>query len=395
VALVVPAPARLGAAPPLPAAERQRVLLQSTCTGAALGGYRFDKYRTRDVEPVPRRRVTLCFTRALPLPRPALSRLAERGRVIAEAVAFARDLVNEPAIHLTPRALADAARGIARRFRLGCTILGPREMKKLGMGCLLGVAAGSAEEPRFIHLRYVPRKAARTVALVGKGLTFDSGGLSLKPAKSMEDMKCDMAGAAAVLAAMRIVGALRPDVAVHGIVGATENMPGGRAIRPGDVLRSMSGKTVEVLNTDAEGRLVLADALHYARQRKPDEIIDLATLTGACMVALGRHTAGFFSNNEALAARYEEAARRAGEDAWRLPLTERLAESLRSNVADLKNIGDAYGGAITAALFLREFVGDSAWVHVDIAGPSFAEGKAPSGGATGYGVMTLAELLLG
>jgi leucyl aminopeptidase len=197
-----------------------------------------------------------------------------------------------------------------------------------------------------------------------------------------------------VLGAMKVVGALKPAVTVHGIIGATENMPGGRAIRPGDILRSMSGKTVEVLNTDAEGRLVLADALHYTLGQNVHEIVDLATLTGACMVALGRHTAGYFSNDAEMARRYGRAASIAGEDAWQLPLVERLSEHLRSRVADLKNIGDSYGGAITAALFLREFVGETPWVHVDIAGPAFAEGKPPAAGATGYGVFTLAEFLL-
>jgi leucyl aminopeptidase len=374
----------------------REALVKALAAGAALGAYRFEKYRTKDAEPSPLAEVVLCMGEGA-LPDRKVRLRAEEARIVAEAVAFARDLVNEPAIELTPSTLAEHARKVARARGLRCRVLGPREIRKLKMGLLLGVAAGSHEEPRFIHLTYMPRvRPRRRVALVGKGLTFDSGGLSLKPAKSMEDMKIDMAGAATVIATLGIVGALKPrDVEVHGVIGATENMPGGRAIRPGDILRSMSGKTVEVLNTDAEGRLVLADALHWVRTRqRVDEIIDVATLTGACMVALGRHTAGFFSNDEALAARYERAAKRAGEDAWRLPLTERLAESLRSTVADLKNVGDAYGGAISAALFLREFVGDTPWVHVDIAGPSFVEGKGPAAGGTGYGVMTLAELVM-
>jgi leucyl aminopeptidase len=394
-AMAAPDPKRLGPRAAVPVPDRLPLLVQALATGAALGAYRFEKYRTRDIERSKLEEMVLCLGKEERAQQEALWRRVRLGEELAEAVAFARDLVNEPAISLTPKALADRARAIARQHHLSCKVLGRPELRRRRMGCLLGVAQGSALEPQLIHLAYEPRqRGGQRIALVGKGLTFDSGGLSIKPAKSMEDMKTDMAGAAAVLGAMKVVGWLRPPFAVHAFVGATENMPGGRAIRPGDVLRSMSGKTVEVLNTDAEGRLVLADVIHYARRHKVDEIIDLATLTGACMVALGRHTAGYFSNHEALAKRYERASRRAGEDCWRLPLSERLAEQLRSNVADLKNIGDSYGGAITAALFLKEFVGDTPWVHVDIAGPAFAEGKFPLGGGTGYGVMTLAEFLM-
>jgi leucyl aminopeptidase len=394
-AIALPDPGRLGPRGAIPSRDRLPLLVQALASGAMLGTYRFEKYRTRDVEPAKLKEVVLCLGKRQRAQEEALLGRVRRGEHLAQAVAFARDLVNEPAISLTPKALADRARAVAREHGLSCKIWGLAEIRKRRMGCLLGVAQGSAEEPRLIHLAYEPReRGARRIALIGKGLTFDSGGLSLKPAKSMEDMKTDMAGAAAVLGAMKVVGTFKPRVAVHAFIGATENMPGGRAIRPGDILRSMSGKTVEVLNTDAEGRLVLADVIHYARSQKIDEMIDLATLTGACMVALGRFTAGYFANEEAMASRYEHAARRAGEDCWRMPLTERLAEQLRSSVADLKNIGDSYGGAITAALFLKEFVGDTPWVHVDIAGPAFAEGKLPLGGGTGYGVMTLAEYLL-
>ena len=329
-------------------------------------------------------------------PQTSDKRLA-RGGGSHGAVIWARDLVNEPPITLTPSVFADEARQVAKDSKLQIEVLGPKEMKKLKMGMLLGVAQGSAEEPRLIHLTYRPAKVTKKtpqIALIGKGLTFDSGGLSLKPAKSMEDMKCDMSGAAAVLGAMRVFGALKPKVIVHGFIGATENMPGGRAIRPGDILKSMNGKTVEVLNTDAEGRLVLGDVIEYAKTLKVDEMIDLATLTGACMVALGRTTAGYFSNDESMAARFDLAAKRAGEDVWRLPLNDKMVELLRSPVADLRNIGDAYGGAITAALFLREFVGETPWTHVDIAGPAFVEGKGPAAGGTGYGVMTLVEYVM-
>ena len=375
-------------------------VVESLATGARLGTYKFDRYRTGDAErgPSELKEVILAFETPPNGPSKGLHAACAAGLVIADSVLLARDLVNEPPITLTPTALADEARRVAKAHKLTCEVLGPKEMKKLGMGLLLGVSAGSAQEPRLVHLTYTPtkgKKGAPVVAFVGKGLTFDSGGLSLKPPKGMEDMKCDMAGAAAVLGAMKAIGALRPEgVVVHGFIGTAENMPGGRAIRPGDILKSMNGKTVEVLNTDAEGRLVLADVIQYAKTKKVGELVDLATLTGACMVALGRATAGFFANDEGIGARYGAAAKGACEEAWRLPLVDKMAEDLRSPVADLKNIGGAYGGAITGALFLREFVGDTPWVHVDIAGPAFNEGKGPNAGGTGYGVMTLVQYAL-
>jgi leucyl aminopeptidase len=391
VGIIVPVPADADA-------DATRAVLQAVATGAALGAYKFDRYRTGERDKHEVKEVVLALEGKVSATTKALARAVADGQEIAAAIAYARDLVNEPPIELTPTALADEARKVAKKAKLALEALGPKEMKRGKMGLLLGVSAGSAQEPRLIHLTYRPAKAKKgtpEIALIGKGLTFDSGGLSLKPAKSMEDMKCDMAGAAAVIAAMQVIGALRPaGIVVHGLVGTTENMPGSAAIRPGDVLRSANGKTVEVLNTDAEGRLVLADVIKYARDLGVAEMIDLATLTGACMVALGRHTAGYFSNDDAMAARFDAAAKRAGEDAWRLPLVEKLAEDLRSTVADLKNIGGAYGGAITAALFLREFVGDTKWVHVDIAGPAFMEGKGPSAGGTGYGVLTIVEYVL-
>lgn len=394
VALVVPA------LEGLPSDAALASTIESLAAGAVLGGYKFDRYRTADKDQPKSapKEVLLAFEGAPSAPLKALQAAAARGVAVAESVLLARDLVNEPPITLTPTALAEEARRVAKAGRLTCEILGPKEMKKLGMGLLLGVAAGSAQEPRLVHLTYTPakgKKGAPVVAFVGKGLTFDSGGLSLKPPKGMEDMKCDMAGAAAVLGAMKAIGALRPEgIVVHGFIGTTENMPGGRAIRPGDILKSMNGKTVEVLNTDAEGRLVLADVIEYAKTKKVGELVDLATLTGACMVALGRATAGFFANNDEIGARYGTAAKTACEEAWRLPLVDKMVEDLRSPVADLKNIGGPYGGAITGALFLREFVGDVPWVHVDIAGPAFNEGKGPTAGGTGYGVMTLVQYAL-
>jgi leucyl aminopeptidase len=263
------------------------------------------------------------------------------------------------------------------------------------MGMYLAVAQGSDEEPRFIHLSYKPAGAKRRVALIGKGVTFDSGGLSLKPSQSMEDMKIDMSGAAAVLSAIAALAQLKAPVEVHAIAACTENMPSGKAYKLGDVLRSMAGKTVEINNTDAEGRLTLGDAITYAKQLEPDEVFDFATLTGACMVALGPHTAGVMTNAAAVSERWLAAAKGAGEDMWPLPLPERLKDQLKSDIADMKNTGERWGGALTAGLFLKEFAGDTPWVHVDLAGPASAdkENGATAKGGTGFAVATICEYL--
>ena len=272
------------------------------------------------------------------------------------------------------------------------------ELKRRGMGGIVAVGQGSRELPKLIHLEYTPKGAGAQKAplvFVGKGLTFDSGGLSLKPAKSMEDMYIDMAGAAAVFGLMSAVGELGPDVPVHGLIGAAENMPGGAAFRPSDILKMANGKTVEVLNTDAEGRLVLADVLHYGTMLKPQTMINLATLTGACMVGLGNYYAGLFTAHEDLAVQLQAAAEQSGELIWRLPLDKKLAESIKGQRGDLKNLGGPYGGAITAALFLQNFVGDTRWAHLDIAGPALSDkddGHIRSGG-TGFGVLTLWSLV--
>ena len=265
------------------------------------------------------------------------------------------------------------------------------------MNGLLAVSRGGPEEPRFIKLRYAPTgRPKKKIALIGKGLTFDSGGLSLKPAKSMQTMKIDMSGAAAVLGTMYAVSQIKPRVQVTGYVPSSENMPSGTAQKPGDVIRYRNGKTVEVLNTDAEGRLILADALIAAREDKPDVIIDLATLTGACMVALGSQVAGLFSNDEKLTDDLMASGRKAGERLWPMPLVEEYKTDIKSNIADIKNIGGGYGGAITAALFLQEFVADTPWAHLDIAGPAFSERALPHvpRGGTGFGVRTLINYVL-
>jgi leucyl aminopeptidase len=311
-------------------------------------------------------------------------------------VNLARDLINEPAGDLTPQRLADVAAEIAEREGLALTVLDEAAAAAEHLGGLLGVAAGSTQPPRLIELVYEPPEARATVALVGKGITFDSGGLSIKTAEGMETMKTDMSGAAAVLAAMSTLPAFAPGVKVIAIVPATENMPGGSATKPGDVLHIRNGKTVEVLNTDAEGRLVLADGLSLAVEAGVDAILDLATLTGACIVALGRRIAGLMGNNEAWIAQVRSAADRAGEAVWPLPLPEEYRKNLDSEVADIKNIGGGrFGGALTAGLFLKEFVGDVPWAHLDIAGPARSEeddAYLPKGG-TGFGVRTIVEAL--
>lgn len=313
---------------------------------------------------------------------------------------LARDLVNEPAGSLTPIIMASYAAGLAAKAGLECTVHDEKDLEKMGMGAFLGVSRGSHQPPRLIHLVYRPGgKPVRKVALVGKGLTFDSGGLSLKTSAGMETMKLDKAGASAVLGTMVGLPGIGPQVEVHGFMGMTENMPGGKAIKPGDVLKTCGGKTIEVLNTDAEGRLVLADILGHVKGMGFDEVIDLATLTGACVVALGPLSAGVFSSDKALTGRLLDAAERAGEKMWAMPLYEEYSDQLRSEIADIKNTGDRYGGAITAALFLREFIGrEIPWAHLDIAGPAFLDSMAHPymrKGASGAGVRTLLTYIAG
>jgi leucyl aminopeptidase len=361
--------------------------------GALLGLYRFDKYLTGERRtPVGLAAVTLFVPGAGDeVAAPALARARETGR----AVGRARDLVNEPAGYLTPSRLAAAAEEWAREGGLAVEVLDRAACGQLGMGLYLAVAQGSVEEPRFIHLAWKPKQARRRIVLVGKGVTFDSGGLSLKTNDGMLDMKTDMAGAAAVIAAAAAVAAEKLPVELHAIAAATENMPSGSSYKLGDVLRSMAGKTVEINNTDAEGRLTLADALTFGLRLEPDAVFDFATLTGACVVALGPHTAGVMSNNDGLAAEWLAAAGAAGEDMWRLPLPPRLADQLKSEVADMKNTGERWGGALTAGLFLREFVGETPWVHVDLAGPASTDkelGHVGKGG-TGFAVATILEFL--
>ena len=367
---------------------------QAFFEGVSLASYSFDRYKSA-AEPSLVARVSLV---APADPAGAEAAVARAAR-ISEAVGWARDLVNEPGGTLTPKALADAAVEMADREGLDITVLDETAIVEARLGGLLGVNRGSNQPPRFLELRHLPADEARgTVALVGKGITFDSGGLSIKPADAMMAMKADMGGAAAVLGAMSAVATFAPDLEVRAYVPVTDNMLGGDATRPGDVLRVRNGTTVEVLNTDAEGRLVLADALCLAVEGEPDAIIDLATLTGACMVGLGERIAGLMGNHSGWRTQVTQAADRAGERVWPLPLPDDYRAFLDSSVADLKNIGPRYGGALTAGLFLREFVPDSLpWAHLDIAGPADASAAYDEvgKGGTGFGVRTLARLLAG
>ncbi len=382
----------------LPARQRAQAVVE----GAMLGTYAFERYKKEKADRV---------VEELRVVEPDGRRgrdVAEgvrRGEAFARATAVARDLINAPANELKPADLARTASQLAREKRLAIHVYDRAECLRLGLGAFLGVAAGSAEPPKFIHLTYSPAgksggspagRRRKRVALIGKGITFDSGGLDLKTSEGMLRMKYDMAGAAAVLGILGAVADLKLPVEVHGLIAATENMPSGTATRPGDVLRAMNGTTIEIGNTDAEGRLTLADALCYAAARvKPDEVVDLATLTGACVVALGPLCAGLMANDDALAKRLLDAADLAGERLWRLPLIEEYREHLKSDIADLNNVGPRGGGAITAALFLKEFAGDMAWAHLDIAGPAFTEKELPLApkGATGAAVRTILTYL--
>jgi len=306
-------------------------------------------------------------------------------------------MVNEPSNCMTPMRMSEVAKEIADKYALKFKAFDSEDMKSMGMGGLLGVAKGSNEPPKLITLSYKgDEQSDSAIGFIGKGVTFDSGGISLKPSERMEEMKDDMAGGAAVMAALKAIAELKPKVNVTVIVPATENLPSGTALKPGDILKAMNGKTIEVINTDAEGRLILADALSYAVKQKLSPLVDLATLTGACRVALGTGYSGVFSNNQQLTDKVLGAAAKTGEKLWQMPVPEEYKEQIKSEIADIKNTGDRYGGAITAALFLAEFVGDTPWVHLDIAGP--ASSNKESGyivkGATGVGVRTLVELAL-
>ncbi|HYU57660.1 MAG TPA: leucyl aminopeptidase, partial [Actinomycetota bacterium] len=356
--------------------------VQAFVEGFLLGSYRFVQYKSKPDDE--RRLDRVLVLGATRWDARAARTAIERGQVYAEAVAWARDLVNTPAGDATPAFLAEEARTMAREAGLTFKAWTKAELEKGGFGGILGVGQGSANEPRLIELRY--RGGGReTVAITGKGITFDSGGLSIKDAVGMEWMKADMGGAAAAIAAMRAIARLKPKINVIAAIPSAENLPSGTALKPGDVLAHRGGKTSEVLNTDAEGRLVLADALAYLAEQKPAAILDAATLTGACMIALGEDVWGVMGNDRRLVREVLDAGDQAGEPGWELPLWRRYKRKIESPVADVKNIGDRYGGAITAALFLAEFVGDVPWAHLDVAGTAFQEkaGDYWPKGATG------------
>jgi leucyl aminopeptidase len=374
--------------------------------GALLGLYEFNRYKGASDETAangasansgqqPRRIETITI---LGRGREhALRAAVERGCMLADATNFARDLGNEPPNVLTPTELAARARAMAEEVGLECEVLGREEMAALGMGALLGVAQGSAEPPQLIILRYRGGPADEPgLGLVGKGITFDSGGISIKPAERMDEMKMDMCGGAAVVGAMRAIAQLKPAINVTGLVPTTENMPGGKAYRPGDILRASNGKTIEIMNTDAEGRLILADALSHAVRLGLAPIVDAATLTGAIVVSLGHIRAGLFSNDENLQRSIQQAAEAAGERVWPMPMDPEYEALIRSDIADVKQTGGRWGGSIAAAKVLANFVGDTPWAHLDIAGVNARAEREPDGdkGATGAAVRLFAELAM-
>ena len=349
--------------------------------GVKIADYKFDKYKSEKKD----KGINVVYVEA----NEQIVRKAEK---IADAMAFTRNLANEPAQFATPTELAS----IACDLGLETKIYEKDECKKMGMGAFLAVGRGSSQEPKFIHMKYTCENPKKRIALVGKGITFDSGGLDIKPASSMLTMKDDMSGAACVLGVMSIIKELAPQVEVHGIIAACENMPGCSAYKPGDILTAKNGKTIEVDNTDAEGRLTLADALCYACELNVDEVIDIATLTGACMVALGSQAAGIMGNDSDMVKALIDTAQRNGERYWELPLWEEYAESLKSDIADMKNTGSRWGGAQTAGVFLQKFVKDVKWTHIDIAGVAFLEKphKELGKGASGAGVRTLINYII-
>ena len=369
---------------------------QILAEGVELGAYRFDAYRTEKSEDLPPALEQVQLVAAASSAARELDKGVVAARAICRGVCLARDLVNQPGNVKSPEYLARRARELAAEVGLQCSVLERAELEALGMGALLGVAQGSVREPRLIVLEYRGgRDDARPVALVGKGVVFDAGGISLKPAEKMDEMKMDMAGGAAVLGTLYAAALLKLPVNLVGVVPAVENLPSGSAIRPGDILTSLSGRTIEVLNTDAEGRLILADALTYVKRYEPRVVIDLATLTGACIVALGHHASAVLGNHDGLVRQLLKAGETCGERLWQLPLWSDYGAQLKSEVADVKNVGGRPAGTITAAAFLQKFAEDFTWAHLDIAGTAWEEKGRPSipRGGTGVGVRLLIEYL--
>jgi len=365
--------------------------------GLVLGAYQFRKYKKTKEEDEPQGTISEISVFTPKAEKPVLLGL-NRGRIAALAGCTARDMANEPGNVWTPTRFAEFGRKLAKTYNFTCKILSRTDMLRLKMGGILGVNSGSAQPPKMVILEYKTAPRNPTLLLVGKGLTFDSGGISLKPPKGMEEMKFDMCGGAAVLGAMQAIGEEKPaGINIVAIVPATENLPGPSALKPGDIITIYGGKTIEVVNTDAEGRLILADALAYGiKQYKPKAVVDLATLTGAVVIGLGHHRTGLLSNDDELAAKVLAAGDRCGEPLWRLPLGPEYSKQIKSKVADIKNVGDRAAGTITAAAFLQEFVGETAWAHLDIAGTAYNftdKPYAPQNGPSGIGVRTLLELV--
>ena len=369
---------------------------QAVVEGSLLGLYDFTRYKKAEYKDVGQ----ILIVEREEGKVVAAQRGGHKGKIMAEVAILARDMVNEPANYMTPTRMAEVAKEVADRYGLEFKVFDSEAIMSMGMGALVGVAKGSSETPKLITLSYRGDHSSESrIGFVGKGVTFDSGGISIKPSEGMGEMKDDMAGGAAVIAALSGIAQLKPKVNIVGVIPAVENLPSGSALKPGDVVRAMNGKTIEVVSTDAEGRLILADALSYAVRQGLSPLIDLATLTGACRIALGTLYSGAFSNDRELMDKISQAADRAGERLWQMPMPEEYKEQNKSQIGDIKNTGNKYGGAITAALFLGEFVGNTPWVHIDIAGT--ASSSKESGytvkGATGVGVRTLidAALLLG
>ncbi len=371
--------------------------------GALMGLFEPDKYRTIDKE---ERQIERLILIAQGADDAALKRGAERGRIIGEAVNFTRDLANEPGAYMTPTIMAERAREIAGTFGLECDVLEREQMEREGMGALLSVARGSDEPPKLIILKYTPAGQAKNgagngagqdelLALVGKGVTFDTGGISLKPGENMELMKYDMTGGATVLGVMRAIAQLKPAIPVLGVVPSTENMPSGKATKPGDVVRAMNGKTIEVINTDAEGRLILADAVCYAKKLGATRVIDMATLTGAVSIALGDVNTGILGTDQALIDEVIAAGQEVGEKFWQLPLDKEYTKQIKSDIADIKNVGGRKAGTITAAAFIKEFADGISWAHLDIAGTAWGDDAKPyrAKGPTGVAVRTMLRII--
>ncbi|HBB96562.1 MAG TPA: leucyl aminopeptidase [Blastocatellia bacterium] len=369
---------------------------QTAAVGAVMGLFELDKYRTSDKEKRELKSVTVVIEGA---DKKAVQRGADRGRIIGESTNFTRDLANEPGGYMTPTILAARAKQVAKEFGLSIEILDQRQMEKLGMGSLLGVSRGSDEPPKLIILKYEPSRfrsrKGELLALVGKGITFDSGGISLKPGENMELMKYDMTGAATVIGTMRAIAQLKPSVPVLGIAPCSENLPSGKATKPGDILTAMTGKTIEVINTDAEGRLVLADAIAYAKKLGATRIIDMATLTGAVTIALGDVNTAILGTDQKLIDEVIASGTEVGEKFWQLPLDDEYTKQIKSDIADIKNVGGKKAGTITAAAFLKEFAEDTPWAHLDIAGTAWGDPATPfrSKGPTGVAVRTLVEFI--